>query len=52
MGYGYVQVPRGAGVIQGDGINLTSLSQILAAVLDAGYSAEVGGTFDALARPY
>ena len=36
-----VQVPRGAGVIQGDGINLASLSKILSAVLEAGYSAEV-----------
>ena len=35
------QVPRGAGVIQGDGINLASLSKILSAVLEAGYSAEV-----------
>jgi hypothetical protein len=35
------QVPRGAGVIQGDGINLASLSRILFAVLEAGYSAEV-----------
>ena len=35
------QVPRGAGVIQGDGINLTSLSMILSAVLKHGYSAEM-----------
>ena len=38
---GLVQVPKGAGVIQGDGINLTSLSNILSAVLRHGYSAEV-----------
>ena len=38
------QVPRGAGVIQGDGINLTSLSMILSAVLAHGYSAEVQTT--------
>ena len=36
-----VQIPKGAGVIQGDGINLTSLSKILSAVLKHGYSAEV-----------
>ena len=34
-------MPRGCGVIQGDGINLTTLSAILAAVLEKGYSAEV-----------
>ena len=39
-----MQVPRGAGVIQGDGINLTSLSMILSAVLKHGYSAEVQTT--------
>lgn len=38
---GNLQVPRGVGVIQGDGINVTSLSTILTAVLEAGYSAEV-----------
>ena len=37
------RVPRGCGVIQGDGINLASLSAILDAVLEAGYSAEVRG---------
>ncbi len=36
------RVPRGCGVIQGDGINLATLSAILEAVLGAGYSAEVG----------
>ncbi len=39
-------------MIQGDGINLTSLSQILAAVLDAGYSAEVRAAVSALAPPH
>jgi hypothetical protein len=33
--------PRGCGVIQGDGINITTLAQIVDAVTDAGYSAEV-----------
>ena len=35
------KVPRGCGVIQGDGINLDKLSEILAAVLQKGFSAEV-----------
>lgn len=35
------KVPRGCGVIQGDGINLESLSAILRAVLNKGYSAQV-----------
>lgn len=35
------RVPRGCGVIQGDGINLQTLAAILEAVLDRGYSAEV-----------
>jgi hypothetical protein len=35
--------PRGCGVIQGDGINITTLGKIMDAVLDAGYSAEVSG---------
>ncbi|CAL8467658.1 g7196 [Coccomyxa elongata] len=34
------KVPRGCGVIQGDGINLHKLSAILAAVLQKGFSAE------------
>lgn len=33
--------PRGCGVIQGDGINVTMLAKIMDAVLDAGFSAEV-----------
>lgn len=33
--------PCGCGVIQGDGINVTTLAQIVDAVTDAGYSAEV-----------
>lgn len=35
------KVPRGCGVIQGDGIDLQKLSEILAAVLEKGFSAEV-----------
>lgn len=35
------KVPRGCGVIQGDGINLHKLSAILTAVLEKGFSAEV-----------
>ena len=34
------KVVTGAGVIQGDGINMASLARILDAVMDAGYSAE------------
>ncbi|KAK9909867.1 hypothetical protein WJX75_008746 [Coccomyxa subellipsoidea] len=34
------KVPRGCGVIQGDGIDLQKLSEILAAVLEKGFSAE------------
>ncbi|RUP47021.1 nicotinate phosphoribosyltransferase family-domain-containing protein [Jimgerdemannia flammicorona] len=34
------KIIRGAGVIQGDGVNLTSLAAILAAVKEAGYSAQ------------
>jgi hypothetical protein len=33
--------PRGCGVIQGDGINITTLGKIMDAVIEAGYSAEV-----------
>lgn len=36
-----LQVPRGLGVIQGDGISYSSIGTILKAVLDAGFSAEV-----------
>lgn len=36
------KVPRGAGVIQGDGINVKTLGKILDAVLAEGYSAQVG----------
>ena len=39
------RVPRGCGVIQGDGINVHTLAAILQAVLDRGYSAEVGARF-------
>lgn len=35
------KVPRGCGVIQGDGIKYERLASMLEAVLDAGYSAEV-----------
>lgn len=38
-GKGY-KVPKGWGVIQGDGINIHSLQKILAAVLEKGFSAE------------
>lgn len=39
------RVPRGVGVIQGDGIQYPVLREILAAVLARGYSAEVRGHF-------
>lgn len=35
------KVVKCAGVIQGDGINIYMLAQVLEAVLEAGYSAEV-----------
>lgn len=35
------KVPRGCGVIQGDGVTYEGLVKILDAVLDAGFSAEV-----------
>lgn len=35
------KVPRGCGVIQGDGIKYERLASMLEAVLEAGYSAEV-----------
>ena len=39
-GKGY-RVPRGCGVIQGDGVTYEGLVRILDAVLEAGFSAEV-----------
>ena len=38
------KVPRGCGVIQGDGIDNKVLGKILDAVLDEGYSAEVSSS--------
>ena len=35
------KIPRGCGVIQGDGVTYEGLVKILDAVLDAGFSAEV-----------
>jgi nicotinamide phosphoribosyltransferase len=35
------KVPRGCGVIQGDGVSLQAIAAILAAVLSKGYSADV-----------
>jgi hypothetical protein len=34
-------VPRGVGVIQGDGINYHTIQAMLEAVLEAGFSAQV-----------
>ena len=36
------KVPKGCGVIQGDGINIAQLAKILDAVHEENYSAEVG----------
>lgn len=36
------KVPRSCGVIQGDGININVLEDILQAVMSHGYSAQVG----------
>ena len=35
------KVPRGCGVIQGDGIDYSTLSRLLDGIIDAGYSIEV-----------
>ena len=35
------KIPRGVGVIQGDGINYHTIRDILEAVLEAGFSAQV-----------
>ena len=35
------KVPRGVGVIQGDGINYHTIQDMLAAVMEAGFSVEV-----------
>ncbi len=42
------KVPRGCGVIQGDGIDYSTLSRLLDGIIDAGYSIEVTFLYSAI----